>query len=687
MIVGLCLCVSSAQALFGFTTKRFRYEGLIDAGSLGLNNLDGQIVALGDWNSDSAIDLFILSKDKRTVTLYLWDHAQFTFVPYPSSITVPQDKTIVNVIPADFNYDGRLDILTVMEGSVKNELEMLLWLGKLDGGIDSSPKEVPPAYVSEPFSVDFTGDMHTDLIAHSSSTRSTLSVWKNRLSYPNSTSAFEIEDAILSSDSSPSCTLANPHSSAFIDLDGDCLADVFLVCKDSSNHLTYQIWTASRSSEEPKYVLARHGSLPPNSGPLSFADMDRDGTIDVVFPSCDSKNGPCYINITYNKQVPLCSDTRKDWFGVGPGGTTLRNSTLSCRDAEANLCTPDPGFSFDFTIREDNEQLSRIPLSSITPDQQLLHDGDIPITLTLGDYNRDGYPDIAAITVPSMKTSKRTHLRLLTSVGCDAKGKLRPGCPTSATSKSRHRTFEMVRTGVEAIETIGDAMKVSFFDIDEDGSLDLLVQRGNAKAMDLSVTFIQNNFFYDAFFLKAMTSNGACSSYCEKETRYRPWGVNYGGASYKFTVLDTDGIRRAQQVGQLQQTAYKSMQLPYAYFGLGRTNNYVESLFVGTTRRRATNFIELEGVIPNSQVVILPWEPTLEGQPEGYGLGQDGDASTWRRELYLSPGEWIPWVTVVLATIVVILLGFVFVLHLHEKVCQPCSKLAVSHPYMILARR
>ena len=62
----------------------------------------------------------------------------------------------------------------------------------------------------------------------------------------------------------------------------------------------------------------------------------------------------------------------------------------------------------------------------------------------------------------------------------------------------------------------------------------------------------------------------------------------------------------------------------------------------------------MEGVIPNSKVVITP---VLDGSSE------------WRRELYLRPGEWIPWVTL---TVVVATLGLaiiVFVLHVNEKVC------------------
>jgi integrin alpha FG-GAP repeat containing protein 1 len=156
---------------------------------------------------------------------------------------------------------------------------------------------------------------------------------------------------------------------------------------------------------------------------------------------------------------------------------------------------------------------------------------------------------------------------------------------------------------------------------------------------------------------------------------FQPYGVSYSGASYKFTVLDTGGVRRATQgkqlfrlirsvpdyctikVGQLPQTAYLSLQAPYTYFGLGRTNNYVENLFVGSTRHQDNHFMTIEGVIPNSQVVIVPYQP------------QDvDDSSTWTKQLFLMPGRWIPWVGITLITTIVILAITVLFLHLNEKV-------------------
>jgi hypothetical protein len=57
-------------------------------------------------------------------------------------------------------------------------------------------------------------------------------------------------------------------------------------------------------------------------------------------------------------------------------------------------------------------------------------------------------------------------------------------------------------------------------------------------------------------------------------------------------------------------------------------------------------------VIPNSKLVINP-SPA------------DG---VWHKELYLRPGEWIPWVGVSVVAAMVAFAGVVIVLHLNEKV-------------------
>jgi len=203
--------------------------------------------------------------------------------------------------------------------------------------------------------------------------------------------------------------------------------------------------------------------------------------------------------------------------------------------------------------------------------------------------------------------------------------------------------------------------------MDEDGSLDVLVQRTGRTGQG-SISFVQNNVYYDAFFLKAIVMNGACNNgWCYEEngtTRYQPFGVSYSGASYKYTVLDTSGHRSAAQVGQLPQTSYQALQTPYSFFGLGRTNNYIENLFVGTTVHSQQHYINMEGVIPNSRVVIRP-------------SADEGD--TWRRELFLRPGDWIPWVTLAVIVGMFILATITLILHMNEKREDELERRRASH--------
>ncbi|KAG8970871.1 hypothetical protein FRC03_000089 [Tulasnella sp. 419] len=376
----------------------------------------------------------------------------------------------------------------------------------------------------------------------------------------------------------------------------------------------------------------------------------------MVFPTCETVSQStgvgtnCHLNIVYNKQKPLCSTSTP----------TITNRNCRLPD---DLCTPDPDFSFNFDASTDNQYYSRFALSSLLPNintpslllYDTTHSPPLPNPLRIGDIDLDGFPDILAVVahnphggILGMNQVYDTTPFLFHSNPCGGQ----QGCSPNK------RAFELVSKHVEPLQDIKDARGAAFLDIDEDGTLDILVQRtGKQEDAGTKVTFIQNNFFHDAFFLKAIVLNGACSGWCYpangSEPRYHPFGVSYSGASYKYTILDTSGRRSAAQVAQLPQTAYQALLTPYSFFGLGRTNNYIENLFVGSTKHSEEHYINMEGVIPNSKVVIMPT--------------QEGDDGMWRRELYLRPGEWIPWVTLTVAVATFILAGIVFMLHLSEK--------------------
>jgi integrin alpha FG-GAP repeat containing protein 1 len=138
----------------------------------------------------------------------------------------------------------------------------------------------------------------------------------------------------------------------------------------------------------------------------------------------------------------------------------------------------------------------------------------------------------------------------------------------------------------------------------------------------------------------------------------QPYGVSYSGGTFKYTVIGTTGSRSAAQVVQLPQMAYHAMHAPYAFLGLGRTNNYIETLFAGSTSHAQEHFTVLEGVVPNSRVVALPPHPAKEGAGE----------EAWRTELFLRPGAWIHWVGATVVVVLIMLSGVVAGLHVAEKV-------------------
>ncbi|CBQ68044.1 conserved hypothetical protein [Sporisorium reilianum SRZ2] len=705
--------LTGVDALFGIAEKRFKYEGLINAGSLGLERIQGQVAAWGDWNGDQFLDAVVVDSNRQTASIHLWDRNSFAFGHDPAAtVQLTSGNKITNVVAADVNYDGRLDLLVMSQSpsASSKQLYMDVFPGKTDAsGFESIPLSVPSSTLAQPVTIDASGDMQMDLLGIPFSDAATpvndaseFKIWRNLLvgSSNNATAAFDIADApLLDATKAPACKLANPHSSAFVDLNGDCLADLFLVCSQDSflsSKLTYQIWTAVKPNSKGEgsgFKLASTGELPPGTGALSFGDIDRDGTIDVIFPTCDRSGDNCFVNVAFNRQIPLCSPRIDGFFGAGPGygslSTSKKNSTATkrkpdpqCREAE-DLCVADDNFRINFSISNDNPDLLRVPVDKLTGDSRiLLTDAlapsflTLPNSLHLGDYNKDSYPDLVLITIPDRLTSGgrnsvrgdgETRVHILRNLECGkvpASEKAGVGC---SPDRPEGRTFIKVTAGANAVDILRDVRSASWLDIDEDGTLDLLLQRtpSTSDGMDSGrrITFVQNNYFHDSFFLKALTLNGACQGLCEPRDapRFQPWGTNYGGASYKFTVLDPNGVRRAQQVGQLPQTAYRSLLTPYSYFGLGRTNNYVESLFIGSTRRQKEHFLALEGVIPNSQVVINPWQ--------GGRANEDGSGgpATWTKQLYLHPGDWIPWVTVVLITTIVGLAVVVIVLHVNER--------------------
>lgn len=641
--------------MWPFSPKRFTKNALMSAGSLGLDGA-GRVVAFGDFNGDQFLDILSLDADQQELAVYLWNHDAFEFRK-ASSIRHP--ASVANVVPGDFTHDGKLDILIMSADTWRDTLNMAVYTGNHDGTFDTEPISVPASTLSQPIPLDVNGDMKIDLLGVPTVRRGSstpLQVWENHWNTSNTKAPlFELTDPQFKGSQ---CTLASPHSNAVIDLNGDCLADVFLVCDEGSGKRSFQIWVNNKDSG---FTLAQYEPLPSGVQAISFADVDRDGSVDMVFTTCShvsSSSGVgsgCMLNIAYNKQLPVCSSTTSS--SVNKQGERI------CR-SPVDLCIADPEFHYNLSTSRENDAFVQLSIDTLlnSPSSSILvtdttFSPSIPLPVRLGDTDLDGFPDLLFVAA----TSDGHTPKLLVSEPC-ARGL--PGCDEYGHGR---RGFRLVQKGTESLEAIKDARGVTLLDLDEDGTLDILVQRTGTQG-EGTISFIHNNFYYDAFFLKAIVLNGACNSgWCSSpnSSNYLPIGVSYSGASFKYTVLDTDGRRSAAQVGQLPQSSYHSLHTPYAFLGLGRTNNYIENLFVGSTKHIKEHFINMEGVIPNSRVVIHP--------PPGK------DDGSWKRELYLRPGEWIPWVTLTIVITTTILAAIVFVLHLNDKREDELERRRISH--------
>ncbi|KIK59028.1 hypothetical protein GYMLUDRAFT_74611 [Collybiopsis luxurians FD-317 M1] len=657
----LAFLPSTSHAIWPFEPKRFSGNSLVQAGPMGLTG-PGRVVAFGDFNGDQFLDALMLGSDERTLDVYLWNHEAYTF---QKSSSVKHHTLVYNVVPGDFTHSGKLDLL-VMSGDLftLRTLEHHVYPALTQGGFDvDNVFTLESSTLPQPIPLDLNGDMKIDLLGITpDSERHTPSApfqaWKNVWNASQEKSPlFEMADPPFHG---TQCHIANPHSNAVVDLDGDCLADVFLVCDGGKS---FQIWI---NNKDEGFTLAQQGSLPSGIQSITFADVDRDGTIDMVFPTCSTVStssglgSNCRINVAYNQQLPLCAT----------GEQSVLKGVRKCRSPD-NLCVADPNFKFDLSSTSNNDAFVSFPISDLFPSgpapsllvKDMTASPPIPLSLKLGDANLDGFPDILMIISGSGSGSKVGRIpKMVYSVPCSKSAGV-AGCDKNGKGK---RGWQVATKGVGDLDLITDARGVSFVDMDEDGTLDIMVQRTGDDGKG-NILFVQNNFYYDAFFLKAIVLNGACDNgwcYTEDGQKYHPFGVSYSGASYKYTVLDTSGRRSAAQVGQLSQTSYHSLQSPYSFFGLGRTNNYIENLFVGATIHLNDHYINMEGVIPNSKVVILP-------------SAKEGEA--WKRELFLRPGEWIPWVTVTVVVGMMLMAVIVLVLHLNEKREDELERRRASH--------
>lgn len=120
--------------------------------------------------------------------------------------------------------------------------------------------------------------------------------------------------------------LTTPHSVSMIDFDGDCLSDFFLTVQeqDQPNKKYYEIyirreqWQEDASPDEQKidglnsFCLVQYDDISniPNNQIFEFADIDRDGMVDMLFIT-DRRNMNFIVNYNMLDSPSVLAEIKK----------------------------------------------------------------------------------------------------------------------------------------------------------------------------------------------------------------------------------------------------------------------------------------------------------------------------------------------------------------------------------------
>ncbi|KAK2853469.1 hypothetical protein Q5P01_006130 [Channa striata] len=549
----------------------------------------GTVAAFGDFNSDKQTDIFII-REQSELVIFLADSKPPYFKPkvHITKEILPSNTVITSVVPGDYDGDSQMDVLLTSSQDSPSKTTVFVFWGNnqtLDMG---GWLKLNRTFTDQPLVMDFNGDMIPDIFGVTEQQKTEVCYLRQRLPM--------CQNAL----SSP-VKMRMPHSNAFIDLNKDFTADLFLTLEGPK----FETWINKDGNFSKSDVMSTD---PPghNVGQSSFVDFDGDGYQEHLLPMCLD---------------PAC---KRSAIYLAKGGSTEWIPVLS-----------------DFQQRDT--VWGFVPGTS-----------EQPLALHLGDYNLDGFPD--ALVVLRNTTGSGQQAFLLENVPCN-----------NASCHNIGRMFH-IHWDQSDLGAIPNAVMATFFDIYEDGILDMLVVSKAEKKNDLIIHALKNNFEADAYFVKVMVLSGLCSNDCPEDVK--PFGVNQPGPYVMYTTVDSNGYLKNASAGQLSQSAHFSLQLPYTVLGLGRSANFLDHLFVAIPRQPGETDIrrqEWTAIIPNSQLIVIPFP---HNKPR-----------SWSAKLYLTPSNSVLLTAIALIGVCVFILVIIGILHWQEKKADDREKRQEAHRF------
>ncbi|XP_018318815.1 T-cell immunomodulatory protein [Agrilus planipennis] len=318
--------------------------------------------AFGDFNSDELTDVFVLGSDGKTVEILLAaEEEPLLRRSKTNKLTCKFEDHITSVVPGDFDGDALMDVLVTTVSSENNQISNgpsltsvhICWGGSTYMNC-SRESEPVLKLIGQPLALDYNEDMIIDLFGVDKDGKRAFWIFDSVRGVP-----FREEMAMerhfnLSE-------LSRPHAHAFLDLNNDFRADLFITSKTE-----FEIWYG-----EGKRKFAFNHTIPHPKhakviGQSLYIDVELKGQMKLVTPVC------------YDKECTDCA------------------LLVYLNDTWQSL-----GVNF-----EDGWCFARIMEEKYTN----------VITLHSGDFNMDGYPDI--LTTLKSKVTSETRSFLLENIAC-----------------------------------------------------------------------------------------------------------------------------------------------------------------------------------------------------------------------------------------------------------------------------
>lgn len=292
---------------------------------------EGIIAAFGDFNSDELTDVFMITKNRKTLEVLLGAETEpLLRSAYKCDFN---NLEITSVVPGDFDGDAFMDLMITAKTDKKIGRNPLLKVFINWGGSDhlNCTKEEDALITTqgEPVALDYNKDMIIDLFGMNKKSERMFWIFNKERTSPerihmNATGG----------------ELQVPHAHAYLDLNDDFTADLFV-----STLTGFEIW---HGLEKEGFEYSKDVHLPVGTdnkiGQTIFLDVELKGTMNQILPicfdsQCTNSTILVYANNSYHDlQLNLIDDqTNKKWRFIVPDNEQLYVNTITLRGGDFNL--------------------------------------------------------------------------------------------------------------------------------------------------------------------------------------------------------------------------------------------------------------------------------------------------------------------------------------------------------------